>query len=308
MVVVKGRCAVSKLYTTAPGPDSEPPSPASTTSSPPAGSRPRKSLGQHFLTDGRVLSRIVAAADLSPEDWVLEIGPGNGALTRRLIQNAGRVIAVEMDAALAAALPSRLQNPPNLTTVNDDARTVGLPPLLGDTPGYKVVANLPYYAANPIIRRFLESELKPELMVVMVQQEVARSMLARPGQMSILSVATQFYAVPKLVCNVPARAFRPPPNVTSSVIRLDLRTAPALNVDDRDSFFSLVRAGFTAPRKQLRNSLSQGLRVQPGEVGVLLEVMGLDGRRRPETLSIEEWGAVYQQWQARSTLGNIRSG
>ena len=267
--------------------------------------RPRKSLGQHFLTDSRVLDRIIAASDLSPSSVVLEVGPGRGALTRRLARSAGRVVVVEMDDTLAVALPARLDYPPNLVVVHADARTVDFPALIGagagaDTP-YRVVANLPYYAASPIIRRFLESDTKPELMVVMVQQEVAQSMLARPGKMGILSVATQFYAVPRLVCNVPARAFRPAPKVASSVVRLDVRQNPAVDVASPDGFFAIVRAGFAAPRKQLRNSLSQGLGIAAADAGRILDAIGLDGRRRPETLNLEEWAAVYWRWDETFT-------
>ena len=305
MVVVKGRCAVSDPPVTGPGADGFSP--------PRSKSRPRKSLGQHFLADSRVLDRIIAAAGLSPAGVVLEVGPGRGALTRRLVRSAGRVIAVEMDDVLADALPARLDYPPNLVVIHADARTVDLHPLVGGNTPYRVVANLPYYAANPIIRRFLESEPKPEMMVVMVQQEVAQSMLAQPGKMSILSVATQFYAVPRLVCDVPAKAFRPAPKVASSVVRLDVRQRPAADAASPDGFFAVVRAGFAAPRKQLRNSLSQGLGIAAADAGRILDAIGLDGRRRPETLDLEEWGAVYRRWEETGRagveqVGNHRSG
>ena len=274
-------------------------------SSPPA-SKPRKSLGQHFLVDDRILDRILAAADLTAEDVALEIGPGRGALTRRLLSRAARVVAVELDDNLAAALPGRLGNPPNLTVVAADARTVdigslvgsGANPGRGDRPAYKVVANLPYYAANPIIRRFLEAEWRPRLMVLMLQREVADSMTATPGKMSLLSVATQYYAIPQPVCAVPPGAFRPVPKVTSAVVRLDLRERPAVAVADTEAFFDLVRAGFSAPRKQLHNSLSHGLGLPGGTVGELLDSGGVDGRRRAETLALEEWAAVYTAWEA----------
>ena len=273
----------------------------------PPSAKPRKSLGQHFLVDDRILSRIVAAADLTPEDVALEIGPGRGALTRRLLPHAGRVIAVELDAGLAAALPDRVGNPPNLTVVAADARMVDIGSLIGDGLNcqadgrlpYKVVANLPYYAANPIVRRFLESEWRPSLMVLMLQQEVADSMTAAPGKMSLLSVATQFYATARSVCTVPPSAFRPAPKVTSAVVRLDLLERPAVEVSDTEAFFDLVRAGFSAPRKQLRNSLSHGLGLPAGVVGELLDSVRVDGRRRAETLAIEEWAAVYTVWEGR---------
>lgn len=257
---------------------------------------PRKALGQHFLVDGRILNRLLTAADLTPQDVVLEIGPGRGALTRQLLRRAARVIAIELDAALAAALPARLGHPPHLEVVNADARTVDLAALLTAATPYKVIANLPYYAANPILRRFLELDAayRPQLLTVMVQREVAESIAAAPGRMSLLSVAVQYYALPKLICAVPPAAFRPPPKVASAVVRLDLRPQPAVAVADSAAFFALVRAGFAAPRKQLRNSLGQGLR-QPGSaIDPLLAAAAIDGRRRAETLSLEEWAALYQ--------------
>jgi 16S rRNA (adenine1518-N6/adenine1519-N6)-dimethyltransferase len=259
--------------------------------------RARKSLGQHHLVDAGVLSRILAAAELTEEDVVLEVGPGLGSLTRGLVERVARVIAVEMDAHLAASLATRLGHPANLTTVEADARTMDIGALVGNDPGYKVVANLPYYAANPIVRRLLEAEPKPALMVFMVQQEVARVMVAEPGRMGLLSVATQYYARSSLVCNVPPEAFRPPPKVTSAVVRLEPRSQPAVAVADPEAFFALVRAGFSAPRKQLRNSLSHGLGVPGAVVGQLLEALDLDGRRRAETLTLDEWAALYQSWE-----------
>ena len=237
---------------------------------------------------------------MTEEDVVLEVGPGLGTLTRGLVERVSRVVAVEMDPRLAASLPQRLGHPANLSTIEADARTMDIWSLMGNEPGYKVVANLPYYAANPIVRRLLEAEPKPGLMVIMVQQEVARVMVAEPGRMGLLSVATQYYAKPALVCDVPPAAFRPLPKVTSSVVRLDIRPNPAVKVADREAFFDLVRAGFSAPRKQLRNSLSHGLGVPGAEVGQLLEGLHLDGRRRAQTLSLDEWAAVYRSWETHT--------
>ena len=259
----------------------------------------RKSLGQHFLADSRIAGRIIDAADLSPDDLIVEIGPGRGVLTKRLVQRVKRVVAVELDRELAAALPERINFPANLTCVVADARIVDLAELIAPETSYKVVANLPYYAANPIIRRLLESHPKPELLVVMLQQEVAKNMVARPGEMGILSVATQFYAKAKIVCSVPPRSFRPPPKVTSTVVRLDVLPSPAADVASEKDFFTVVRAGFAAPRKQLRNSLSQGLRIEPVAGGRILAEAGVDATRRPQTLDIAEWAGIYEVW-ARS--------
>ena len=264
--------------------------------------RPRKSLGQHFLRDSRVVARIVDAAELTPRDIVVEIGPGRGALTQRLARQADRVVAVELDTQLCRELPARLDYPENLRCVVADAREADLPslalqPLEEGREDYKVIGNLPYYAANPIIRRVLESEPPPSLALFMVQREVADSMTATPGSMSMLSVATQYYADARLVCSVPPAAFRPPPKVRSAVVRLDVRKQPGVDTPDRDLFFHVVRAGFSAPRKQLHNSLGHGLGIGAAVAAAVLARAGLDGRRRPATLSLPEWASVCAAWQ-----------
>ena len=257
---------------------------------------PRKSLGQHFLADTRIAGRILDAAELSPDDLVVEIGPGRGALTKRLVERVKRVVAVELDSDLVASLPSRLNYPTNLTCVEADARDVSLAEIIAPETNYKVVANLPYYAANPIVRRLLELQPKPEVLVVMVQQEVAKNMVAQPGHMGILSVATQFYAKAKMVCPVPSRSFRPPPKVTSAVVRLDVLSSFAADVASEQDFFTVVRAGFAAPRKQIRNSFSQGLGIERAVGGIILAEARIDPTRRPQTLAIAEWIQVYQAW------------
>ena len=266
----------------------------------PVGRRPaRKSLGQHFLHDQRIVGRIVEAADLSSNDTVIEIGPGRGVLTRRLVQSAGRVIAVELDETLLDELPARLDYPPNLHCLHGDAREVDYPQVAGMSlephgTGYKVIGNLPYYAANPIVRRLLESLPPPTLVLVMVQKEVADSMTATPGSMSLLSVATQCYARTSLVCSVPPAAFRPAPKVRSAVVRLDILETPAVGLVQREEFFEVVRSGFSAPRKQVHNSLAHGLGVASDFASEMLDAAGVDGRRRPATLSMEEWVSVYE--------------
>ena len=267
-----------------------------TSSGPPSGKSRRKALGQHFLTSGDILDRIVEAAELTSEDVVLEIGPGAGAMTGPLLEQAARVVAVEVDGYLANTLAARLGNPAGLTVVEADARYVDLDQLVSDGQKYKVAANLPYYAANPIVRRFLEADNKPSLMVLTLQEEVAEAMTAEPGKMNMLSVAVQFYAEATLVCTVPASAFRPPPKVTSAVVKLVLRSAPAVDVDEADGFFRLVRAGFSAPRKQLRNSLGHGLALNGAAAGGLLAQAEVDGQRRAGTLALAEWAALYRAW------------
>jgi 16S rRNA (adenine1518-N6/adenine1519-N6)-dimethyltransferase len=262
--------------------------------------RPRKRLGQHFLTDRRILQRILAAARLSPSDTVVEVGAGRGILTESLAQAAGRVIAVEIDEALCEQMRLRLAPYPNVAIVCGDI--LALPPeeLLAHadaTPPYVVVANLPYYIASAVLRRFLEAQTPPRQLIVMVQAEVAESMSAEPGRMGLLSVATQFYAQARILFYVPPRAFRPPPKVRSAVVRLDVRSQPAVAIDDREAFFRLVRAGFAAPRKQLRNVLALGLGLEPAAAEVLLAAAAIDAQRRAQTLSMEEWARLYEAWR-----------
>ena len=237
----------------------------------------------------------MCAADLEPTDTIVEVGPGRGALTGRLARRAGRVIAIEVDGYLAGALAQNLGSPPNLTVVNADAREVDLQRVLEGVDRYKLVANLPYYAANPILRRFLEeSRKRPSSMVVMVQAEVAARMLAEGGRMSLLAVGIQVYGVPRIICRVPPQAFRPAPKVTSAVVRIDVRPGPAVDMRDTDRFFQLVRGGFFAPRKQLRNSLSLGLGISQMQAGDLLSQAGIDPMRRAASLGLDEWARLHQ--------------
>ena len=262
----------------------------------------KKSLGQHFLVDRRVLSRIVGAAELSTDDTVVEVGPGRGLLTGELSARAGRVVTIELDRELASALEARYEGLQHVSVVSADAREVDIELLV--TPGtpYKFVANLPYYAASPIVRRFLESEHRPDLMVFMVQLEVAERMRAAPGHMSLLSVGVQLYGKPKIVCKVPPGAFRPRPNVTSAVVRIDVYPRPALEIDSEEAFFRVVKAGFSSPRKQIRNTLKQGLSLETGRSDEVLSIAGIDATRRPQTLDIADWGKVYEAFCTNTSL------
>ena len=252
-------------------------------------------MGQHYLIDNGVLQQILSTSQLDPQDTVLEVGPGRGAVTSQLVKRVKHVIAIEVDHHLAASLPEKLGNPSNLRVINADARDVELTNVIEENISYKLVANLPYYAANPIIRRFLETDRhRPSLMVVMLQKEVARSMVAENGRMSLLAVGIQLYGIPHIICDVPPEAFYPPPKVTSTVVRIDSRRHMAIEVENTGGFFDVVRAGFFAPRKQIHNSLGLGLHMSPEQVSHLLESAKLDPKLRPENLSLEEWGRLYQ--------------
>lgn len=256
------------------------------------GLHPRKRLSQSFLVDRRIAEAIVAAAALTPADTVLEIGPGLGLLTAALVRRAGRVVAVELDAQLAAALPGLLGHPPNLTVVQGDALTLELAALVPAE--YHVVANLPYHITSPLLRHLLATPPRPRRLVVMVQREVAERITAPPGQWSYLTVLVQLYAAPRLARVVPPGAFYPRPKVESAVLVLEVYPAPRVAAATPEAFLQVVQAGFKQPRKQLRNSLAEGLGRTSAEAEALLRRAGLDPARRPQTLTLPEWERLYQ--------------
>jgi 16S rRNA (adenine1518-N6/adenine1519-N6)-dimethyltransferase len=266
-----------------------------------SGFKPKKRLGQHFLTDEAVLERILSAATLSRGDIVIEVGPGLGILTEELGKRGASVIAVELDSKLVDMLKKRLTSFPNVRIVHADILKVTPRQLLQNNltaselaRGYKVIANLPYYITSPILRHFLEAQLQPSEMVIMVQKEVGEAIAAAPGKMSLLSVRTQFYSKPTIMSYVPASSFYPPPKVDSVILRLDIYSRPPIEVSDIASFFEVVMHGFSSPRKQLRNSLSRPFDMPPNQVSLLLGKAGIEAKRRAETLSLEEWRELWK--------------
>jgi len=253
--------------------------------------RPKKSLGQNWLIDESALARIAAAAELTRQDTVLEIGPGLGSLTRHLAESAGRVVAVELDGALIPPLRRVLADYPNVTIVQGDILRFDLAQVVGET-AFKVVANLPYYITSAVIRHLLEADVSPSLIVLTVQLEVAQRITAAPGKLSLLGVSVQFYGRPSIVAHVKAGAFYPAPKVDSAVVRIEPYGTPAVQVDDREGFFAAVKAGFSQKRKQLHNALAAGLARSQAEIASALERAGIDGRRRAETLTLSEWASL----------------
>ncbi len=262
--------------------------------------RPSKGLGQNFLVEQTTLEKIVAAAELTSDDVALEIGAGLGTLTRLLARNAGDVVAVELDQRLIPVLQSVLSDLDNVTLIQGDILALDPAALISaasiqhpaSSTQYKVVANLPYYITSAILRHLLEASLKPQRMVITVQREVAERIVAKPGQMSLLAVSVQFYGRPQRLFRIKPGSFYPSPGVESAVVRIDLRATPLMSVRDTAAFFRVVRAGFAQRRKQLRNTLAAGLRRPPDEVATQLMEVGVDPRRRAQTLSLEEWVIV----------------
>lgn len=254
--------------------------------------RADKKLGQNFLIDPEIVERIVRAAEVSPGDTVLEIGPGIGTLTQGLAESGAEVVAVELDKRLLPVLEATLSGYDNVRVVNDDILKVNIAELLGSK-SFKVCANLPYYITTPIIFALLEKRLPLERLVVMVQREVGLRITAVPGgkEYGALSVAMQYYTEPELAFAVPPSAFMPPPGVDSAVIVCRRRECPPVEVTDEELFFRVVKAGFSLRRKMLSNSL-KNMGIDGERCGRWLAAAGIEGKRRAETLSLEDFAAL----------------
>lgn len=252
------------------------------------GLRPKKGFGQHLLVDREALNATLAAAELSPEDSVIEVGAGMGVLTIELAERAKRVVAVEIDTAILPVLHETTSRFTNVEIIPRDLLDVDPTHEFGDAP-YKLVANLPYYITSLTLRHFLEAENAPRLLVIMVQKEVAERITAKPGDMSLLALSVQFYGSPRIVAQVPAASFYPPPEVDSAIVRVDLAPKPPLTGDARDLFFGLAHAGFAERRKMLHNSLARNLTTPREVIELWLATAGIDPTRRAETLSLEDW-------------------
>lgn len=256
--------------------------------------RPNKSFGQNFLVDRAILEKIVEAADLAPDEQVLEVGAGTGVLTRELALRARRVVAVELERDMLALLKQTTGEFPNVELLARNLLDLDPVEVFGQQP-YKLVANLPYYITAPTFRHFLESENRPRVLVVVVQSEVAQRIVAGPGDLSLLGVSVQFYGQPRIVAHVPALAFHPVPKVDSAILRIDTFEQPPLTRKERDSFFRVAQAGFAERRKQLHNALTHHLHRKNEEIRACLLAAHIDPSRRAETLSIQEW---LQLWGA----------
>lgn len=252
------------------------------------GLRPDKSLGQNFLVDESILWNITQAARIAPDDTVLEIGAGLGSLTRYLALNARSVIAVELDSRLIPPLNQVTAQHLNVRVIEGDILSLD-PGQLISSPGYLIVANIPYYITSALIRHLLEAKIPPRRMLLTIQQEVARRICASPGEMSLLALSVQVYGQPTPKLHVPSAAFYPSPKVDSEVIQIELYSTPQIAPPLLNDFFVLIKAGFSQKRKMLRNALSGGLHLPPPIVESLLLEAAIDPHRRAETLSLDEW-------------------
>lgn len=257
-----------------------------------------KKLGQNFLIKRGIVDEIVHAAELTVGEPVLEVGPGIGTLTQGLAQSGADVTAIELDRRLLEVLDTTLASYDNVRIIHGDVLKLDVPMIMNHKP-FKVVANLPYYITTPIIMSLLESKLPIERLVVMVQKEVALRMIAKPGakDYGALSVAVQYYTEPDIVLDVPPKSFLPAPAVTSSVIRCVLRDKPPVDVIDEKLFFRVVKAGFAQRRKTFSNTMkTTGL--TRDRIEELLAKANIDGQRRGETFTLQEFADVANAWAA----------
>lgn len=259
----------------------------------------QKKFGQNFLIDAHVLEKIIAAAKITKEDFVLEIGPGIGTMTQYLAEHAGKVVAVEIDRALIPILRETLSEYPNVTVIHEDILKLDIGKLALEENGgkpIKVVANLPYYITTPIIMGLFESHVPLESITVMVQKEVAQRMQALPGtkDYGALSLAVQYYAEPYLAANVPPNCFMPRPNVGSAVIRLTSYEHPRVSIKDEALMFRIIRASFNQRRKTLQNGLNNSPEITASKerIAEAIASLGLPASVRGETLTLEQFAAL----------------
>ncbi|CAN5774600.1 16S rRNA (adenine(1518)-N(6)/adenine(1519)-N(6))-dimethyltransferaseRsmA [soil metagenome] len=259
------------------------------------GIRPTRGKGQNFLVSEQIVLKTVEAIDLDPNDYVVEIGPGFGIMTEYLVQRASKVVAIELDDRLAAFVQRSL-SAPNLTVIHGDALKVPPDAFMPAAGPYHVAANLPYSVGSAIVRRFLEFADPPETLVVMLQKEVAKRMIARPPAMSLLGLGIQLYATGTIAFDVPPEAFKPRPKVESAVLVLKCRSAPLIPASCRGRFFDIARVAFQQRRKQLGNTLSTGMSLSKATTSDWLDRSGIRPEQRPETVPLEGWLALLREY------------
>ncbi len=253
----------------------------------------KKSLGQNFLRNEKIASKIIASAEIKNTDTVLEIGPGDGVLTEKIIKQADKIIAVEIDQRLIPVLQHKFRNFDKIEIIHGDILNMDLRPLVENLP-YKLIANIPYYITSKILRIFLELQNPPTEMILMVQKEVAERIAAVPGKMSKLSVMVQYYAHPEILFYVDKKNFEPMPEVDSAIIKIVCKQQ--LKTDgERKDFFRIVRTGFCARRKTLINNLSNSLHLEKKEIALKLKKLNISSTARAQELSIQKWKELVKE-------------
>lgn len=269
--------------------------------------KPKKQLGQNFLINDEIVDQIVAAGEITSDDTIIEVGPGTGILTEKLLKTGAAILAIEKDFDLITKLKRNLGEPKNLKIIHQDALWFDLSTFNPSTvlgASYKVVANIPYNITSPLIRKFLENENKPELIIMTIQKEVAERITAKPGSSSrgLLTIIVEFYAAAEIILDVPRKNFYPVPKVDSAVIKI--KPYPNLKGHLRggreagelvrpELFFKIVKAGFSAKRRQVHNSLAATFYWTAAETSTILESANIDSKLRAEDLSLENWLELY---------------
>ncbi len=261
-----------------------------------AGIEPRRHRGQNFLADENILRKIADAADVQQSDTVLEVGPGLGALTERLVQRAGRVIAVEIDKDLATYLQKKFAEEKNLTIIKDDILAIERESTGLLAARYKLVANIPYNITSRLVRSFLEEAPRPARMVLLVQREVAERMCARTAPFSLLALSVQYFGTCRVLFRVSRECFYPKPKVESAVVEI-VPHHPAPARADQERFFRVLRAGFAAKRKKLFSNLSSGLSVDRNTLQNVFTECGIAETARAEELSLDDWKRLAANFQ-----------
>ncbi|MDD5071420.1 MAG: 16S rRNA (adenine(1518)-N(6)/adenine(1519)-N(6))-dimethyltransferase RsmA [Patescibacteria group bacterium] len=264
--------------------------------------KPARSRGQNFLIKEEIYEKIIKAAELKKDDVVLEVGPGFGFLTAKLAEVVKRVVAVELDDRLAEILQTGLaaQGIKNVEVVNEDILQIPLTPFIHRRSGagkgeYKIVANLPYNITSIFLRKFLSAENKPGMMVLMLQKEVAERIVASPPKMSLLAVSVQFYAEPEIIDIAPANCFWPKPEVDSAIIKLKVIKSIKSKVNEKE-FFRMVKIGFSAKRKMLKNNLAAGYHISQAEAEKKIKNTGFNPKTRAQELSVEDWIKLFGEF------------
>ena len=257
------------------------------------GLRANKKLGQNFLINEEIINQIIEKADVNKNDTIIEIGPGLGSLTAKLLENANKVIAIELDSNMSNILKERFCLYDNFELIENDVLKVNLNEIIEKYESVKVVANLPYYITTPIIMKLLEERLKLKSITVMVQKEVGERFCAVPNskEYGAITISINYYTKPEIIIDVPKENFEPMPEVDSCVIKLDVRNVPPLELKNEKDFFNLIKAGFSQRRKTINNSLAS-MGISKEKIKNVLEKLGIDSKLRAENLTMEQFADI----------------